>query len=84
MQKTHMKIITPLTNLHCNSAPQVINIDTDSVLNSSFSSKCIICLMMSNMALNVFLKEDHSFSDMVENTGSLRVQALYDFTPGEY
>uniref|UniRef100_A0A8C1JS89 SH3 domain containing 19 n=2 Tax=Cyprinus carpio TaxID=7962 RepID=A0A8C1JS89_CYPCA len=47
VQKTHMKIITPLTNLHCNSAPQ----------------------------------EDHSFSDMVENTGSLRVQALYDFTP---
>uniref|UniRef100_A0A673HMI9 SH3 domain containing 19 n=1 Tax=Sinocyclocheilus rhinocerous TaxID=307959 RepID=A0A673HMI9_9TELE len=52
VQKTHMKIITPLTNLLCNSAPQ----------------------------------KNSSFSGMVENTGSLRAQALYDFTaegPGE-
>uniref|UniRef100_A0A671M7R7 SH3 domain containing 19 n=1 Tax=Sinocyclocheilus anshuiensis TaxID=1608454 RepID=A0A671M7R7_9TELE len=47
VQKTHMKIITPLTNLLCNSAPQ----------------------------------KNSSFSGMVENTGSLRAQALYDFTP---
>ncbi|XP_059407437.1 SH3 domain-containing protein 19-like isoform X1 [Carassius carassius] len=47
VQKTHMKIITPLTNVPSNSAHQ----------------------------------KNHSFSGMVENTGSLRVQALYDFTP---
>ncbi|XP_016145077.1 SH3 domain-containing protein 19-like [Sinocyclocheilus grahami] len=48
VQKTHMKIITPLTNVLFNSAPQ----------------------------------KNSSFSGMVENTGSLRMQALYDFTPG--
>uniref|UniRef100_A0A671K2T1 SH3 domain-containing protein 19-like n=1 Tax=Sinocyclocheilus anshuiensis TaxID=1608454 RepID=A0A671K2T1_9TELE len=47
VQKTHMKIITPLTNIPSNPVPQ---------------KKC-------------------SFSGMVENTGSLQVQALYDFTP---
>ncbi len=36
------------------------------------------------MALNVFLQKNSSFSGMVENAGSLQVQVLYDFTPGEY
>ncbi len=36
------------------------------------------------MALNVFLQKNSSFNGTVENTGSLKVQALYDFTPGEY
>ncbi|XP_026059557.1 SH3 domain-containing protein 19 isoform X2 [Carassius auratus] len=47
VQKTHMKIITPLTNMTSNPVPQ----------------------------------KNSSFSGMVENTGSLQVQALYDFTP---
>ncbi|ROL53132.1 SH3 domain-containing protein 19 [Anabarilius grahami] len=47
VQKTHMKIITPLTNLPSNPLPQ----------------------------------ENSYFSGMVQNTGSLQVQALYDFTP---
>uniref|UniRef100_A0A672NRM2 SH3 domain-containing protein n=1 Tax=Sinocyclocheilus grahami TaxID=75366 RepID=A0A672NRM2_SINGR len=47
VQKTHMKIITPLTNIPSNPVPQ----------------------------------KKRSFSGMVENTGSLQVQALYDFTP---
>ncbi|XP_048053676.1 SH3 domain-containing protein 19 [Megalobrama amblycephala] len=47
VQKTHMKIITPLTNLPSNPLPQ----------------------------------KNSSFSGMVENTGSLQVQVLYDFTP---
>uniref|UniRef100_A0A9J7YVP9 SH3 domain containing 19 n=1 Tax=Cyprinus carpio carpio TaxID=630221 RepID=A0A9J7YVP9_CYPCA len=47
VQKTHMKIIIPLTNIPSNPVPQ----------------------------------KNSSFSGMVENTGSLQVQALYDFTP---
>uniref|UniRef100_A0A673N427 SH3 domain-containing protein 19-like n=1 Tax=Sinocyclocheilus rhinocerous TaxID=307959 RepID=A0A673N427_9TELE len=47
VQKTHMKIITPLTNIPSNPVPQ----------------------------------KNRSFSGMVENTGSLQLQALYDFTP---
>lgn len=47
VQKTHMKIITPLTNVSSNPAPQ----------------------------------KNSYFSGMVENAGSLQVQALYDFTP---
>ncbi|XP_050976412.1 SH3 domain-containing protein 19 isoform X2 [Labeo rohita] len=47
VQKTHMKIITPLANTRSNPVTQ----------------------------------KNSSFSGVVENTGSLQVQALYDFTP---
>ncbi|XP_059409384.1 SH3 domain-containing protein 19 [Carassius carassius] len=47
VQKTHMKIIRPLTNMTSYPVTQ----------------------------------KNSSFSGMVENTGSLQVQALYDFTP---
>ncbi|XP_056588287.1 SH3 domain-containing protein 19 isoform X2 [Triplophysa dalaica] len=50
VQTTHMKIITPLTNLPYNTAPQKNN-------------------------------PSQTFSGVVVNTGSLQVQALYDFTP---
>lgn len=39
VQKTHMKIITPLANTRSNPVTQVINSDADSMFNSSCSSK---------------------------------------------